>query len=61
MLQHLGLRNEQNIVATEMTIMQDSVATRTRTKMLSRQEKLVHDIKMKKQISIIVMTRKLWL
>ena len=61
MLQHLGLRNEQNIVATEMTIMQDSVATRTRTKMLSRQEKLVRDIKMKKQISIIVVTRKLWL
>ena len=45
-------------VAIEMTIIQDSVATRTRTKMLSRQEKLGRDTNLKKQLSITIATKK---
>ena len=37
--------------------MQDSVATRTRTEMLSRQEKLGRDINLKKQLTWISMWR----
>ena len=46
-------------VATEITIIQDSVATRTRTKMLSRQEKMGRNTNLKKQLGIIVVTWKL--
>ena len=45
-------------VATEMTIIQDSVTTRTITKMLSQQEKLGRDTNLKKQLSITVATKK---
>ena len=45
-------------VTTEMTIIQGSVATRTRTEMLSREEKLGRDTNLKKQLSITVATKK---
>ena len=41
-----------------MTIIQDSVAIRTRTEMLSRQEKLGRDTNLKKQLKINVATKK---
>ena len=45
-------------VTTEMTIIQDSVAIRTRTEILWRQEKLGRDTNLKKHLSITVVTKK---
>ena len=45
-------------VAAEMTIIQDSVATRTIMEMLLRQENLGRDTNLKKQLSITIATKK---
>ena len=45
-------------VVTKMTIIQDSVATRTGTELLSRQEKLCHNTNLKMQLSITVAIKK---
>ena len=45
-------------VVTEMTIIQDSVATRTRTELLSRREKMVPDTNLNKQLNITIATKR---
>ena len=40
-----------------MTIIQDSVATRTKIELMSRQEKLGRDTNLKKQLNITVTTK----